>query len=850
MVDERSGAPEVGADRRVDLTDVPPEGVAPLPANEAARLRTLEGYRILDTGRDARFEELAAEVASSCGAPIATITFVDATRQWFKASVGIPFEQTERDIAFCAHTILDPESTLVIEDTTKDPRFANNPLVLGDPNLMAYAGAPMVAPDGTVIGTVCAMDYQPRTYTPQQLRVLERVAAQVVELLDATSAAERLLIGETGTPADAASEAAEAASQAVTRPTTPDAAARMAAALDPEAAGDWHGREGTADEVLALTRPLIEAIGDDVEIVAVLERFCAEVIDTFGWWAARIAWVQGDTMRPDAWMLAPSAPPVLDQLTSAVPGPVGLEDLSVQYRDPAVHDVGMLRWFDDRDVVSGVGGRHVVVLDVPGANSLAARLVFLLPSTRALGVGAVRTLTTAAAVLPRVFVQDRARRELTYRATHDMLTGLLNREGLARRYHDVLGERAVNRAVLYIDLDGFKEVNDRLGHRAGDEVLTHVARQVSGRIRPTDTAARLGGDEFIVVLDGILHEDEALRVARRLLRALCGTYTIFNTERAPIAVSMGVAMWSVGMGIDDAIHAADGLMYAAKELGGSAIGVGSADGGAEGRRLLGVDDGDDRDLDAVLSGAIQVAVTQVRDHGGLLRGVRAALSAEVRHPSVDDMVELLLRSVRPLMDEAPEGEPVELLIAPVGVLWGIDGLVLRLLVSLAAALPGVPLRLILSADDGHELAVDQALLIRDALGVGLVVGGFGSLSGDLGLVDRISPVALELAPDVLDRGARSTPPMPSSAQVAAKALAVCRALTLLVPKDDRPELADVLADLTDADDLTVLLVHLTSLVVHRREPPPRPGTSGAGAPDDRTTDRIADRTAGPAGGHR
>jgi diguanylate cyclase (GGDEF)-like protein len=810
MVDERGKGP----------TSAPKEGLAPLPANEAARLRTLQEYRILDTGRDARFEELAAEVAGICETPIATITFVDATRQWFKAAIGIPFEQTERDIAFCSHTILDPDNTLVIEDTTQDERFANNPLVLGDPHLMAYAGAPMVAPDGTVIGTVCAMDYEPRTYSPQQIRGLQRVAAQVVELLDATSAAERLLVGEPGTPADGAAEIAAASD------------------LGQGASNDgWNGREGSTDEVLALTRPLIEAIGEEVEIVEVLERFCVDLIDTFGWWAARVAWVQGDTLRPDAWLLAPSAPPVLGQLANVVPGPVDLDDLSIQYRDPTVHDVGMLRWFDDRDVVSGVGGRHVVVMDVPGANSLAARLVFLLPSTRALSVGAVRTLTTAAAVLPRVFVQDRARRELTYRATHDMLTGLLNREGLARRYHEVLGERAVNRAALYVDLDGFKEVNDRLGHRAGDAVLTHVARQIGGRIRPTDTAARLGGDEFIVVLDGILHEDEALRVARRLLRALCGTYTIFNTERASIAVSIGVAMWGVGATLDDVIHAADGLMYAAKELGGSAIGVD----GSEGRRLLGVDDGDERDLDAVLSGAIQVAVTQVSDSSGRLRGVRAGLSAEIRHPAVEDLLDLILRSVRPLLDEAPEDDPVELLVAPAGVLWGTDGLVLRLLVSLAAALPGVPLRLLLSAEDGHEAAVGQALLIRDALGVGLVVGGFGSLRGDLGLIDRVAPVALELASDVLTRAAGSTP---SSAQVAARALAASRGLTLLVPKDDRPELPQVLSELLSEGELAVLLVDLTSLVVHRREPPLRAGAPVA------TVDRAPDRTVGPSGGQR
>jgi diguanylate cyclase (GGDEF)-like protein len=777
--------------------------LAPVPANEAARLRTLEEYRILDTGRDARFEELAAEVASVCGTPIATITFVDATRQWFKAAIGLPLEQTDRDIAFCAHTILDPDRTLVVEDTTQDPRFANNPLVLGDPHLMAYAGAPMVAPDGTVIGTVCAMDYEPRRYTPTQLAVLSRVAAQVVELLDATSTADRLLHGPAGEEAEAEGD-------------------------DPSAGlvdDGLRGREGSADEVLALTRPLIEAIGEDVEIVEVLERFCAELLDTFGWWAARIAWVQGDMLRPDPWLLAKGAPPVLSQLASLASAPVDLEDLSVLYRDPTVHDVGMLRWFDDRDVVVGMGGRHAVVLDVPGANSLAARLVFLLPSARAMSGAAVRTLTTAAAVLPRVFVQDRARRELTYRATHDMLTGLLNREGLVRRYADVIGNRAVNRAVLYIDLDGFKEVNDTLGHRAGDEVLSHVARQIAGRIRPTDTAARLGGDEFIVVLDGILHEDEALRVARRLLRALCGTYTVFHTERARIAVSIGVATWGSGMTLDGVIDAADGLMYAAKELGGSSI----AAVGPEGRRLLGVGDDDDRDLDVVLSGAIHVSVAPVVDRGGELRMLRAAISAEIRHPAVDDLAELVLRGVRPALTTAPEGRAVALLVAPAGMLWATDGLVLRLLVALAAQLPGVPLRLVVAAEDGADATVRQANLIRDALDVGLVVGRFGSFGGgDLLLVDRLAPVALELEPAVLELGAAG----PSSALIAAEALATSRGLTLLVPHDNGREPAELFAMLgasggaSGGERVSVLLIDHRARTEHRREPQSSDSTAG------------------------
>ena len=89
--------------------------------------------------------------------------------------MGIATEETDRDIAFCSHTILDPEEALVV----------------GDPRLMAYAGAPMVAPDGTVIGTVCAMDIEPRVYTPDQVATLRRVAAQVVDLRETTRAADR-----------------------------------------------------------------------------------------------------------------------------------------------------------------------------------------------------------------------------------------------------------------------------------------------------------------------------------------------------------------------------------------------------------------------------------------------------------------------------------------------------------------------------------------------------------------------------------------------------------------------------------------------------------------------------------
>jgi len=734
-----------------------------MPVDEDGRLRTLASYRIMDSGRDARFEELVAEVSRACDAPIATITFLDRDRQWFKASVGLTVDETDRDVAFCAYTILDPEATLVIEDTTKDPRFADNPLVLGDPRLMAYAGAPMVAPDGAVVGTVCAMDVEPREYSAEQLAVLQRVAGQVMDLLAARSEADRLVSG-----------------QQVVPPALP------LAAPDPD------GRAGSADEILALTRPLIEAIGEDVDIVEVLERCCADVLETFGWWAARVCWVQGDTLRPGPWQLLGSAPASLQGLAASAPTPTVLDDLNVHYADPAVHDVGMLRWMSDRDVVAGAGGRQVVVLDVPGATSLAARIVFLVPSARALGPNAARLLTAIGAILPRVFVQDRARKELTYRATHDLLTGLLNREGLERRYPSSRGAGSVARAVLYIDLDGFKPINDTLGHRAGDEVLVHVARQLSGRIRPTDTAARVGGDEFVLILEGIAHEDEALRVARRLLRALCGGFTVLQTERVQVAVSIGVALWSRADGLDAALDAADALMYSAKELGGAHIAVE----GVEGRRLVGASAGQVRDLDTALICALQVTIAPIVHADGRPFGLRASLVAEIRNPALEDLVALVDRGVEAYLaesglphagvaatsgdeDDGERGALTCLAIVPAKVLWGAEGTVLRLVVALRRHHPDLELHLVLESGDDDVAVVRQAVEIRDALGIGLAVAGFGASGRELQLVDLVDPDAIELALDVV-AAHRPGEPVPS-AMIAASALAASRGLRVIAP---------------------------------------------------------------------
>lgn len=175
---------------------------APIPDNDAARVATLRSYAILDTPREQAYEDVTTLATYFCGTPYSTITFVDTDRQWFKSEVGFGTNETGRSDGFCACAILHPE-TLVIEDTLLDRRFSRNPFVLGGPQIRFYAGAPIVAPNGHVLGTVCVFDDKPRHLSPHQVQALEALARQVQGLLqqrNAISGLERAL---------ATSEAAE-----------------------------------------------------------------------------------------------------------------------------------------------------------------------------------------------------------------------------------------------------------------------------------------------------------------------------------------------------------------------------------------------------------------------------------------------------------------------------------------------------------------------------------------------------------------------------------------------------------------------------------------------------------------
>lgn len=156
----------------------------PVPANEVARLRALDAYDILDSLPERSFDDFARLASIICQTPIALISLLDDHRQWFKARIGLAATETPREDAFCAHAIMSPDSVMIVKDALADPRFAQNPLVLGDPKIRFYAGAPLVTPSGEALGTLCVIDAEPREITAAQAEALRIMAAEVVSQLE------------------------------------------------------------------------------------------------------------------------------------------------------------------------------------------------------------------------------------------------------------------------------------------------------------------------------------------------------------------------------------------------------------------------------------------------------------------------------------------------------------------------------------------------------------------------------------------------------------------------------------------------------------------------------------------
>ncbi|MCC5814391.1 MAG: response regulator [Leptospira sp.] len=155
-----------------------------VPKNEAERQKALDEYEIVGVAEREEFDFLTQMAAEICGTKISLINFVTNSKQWFLSHHGLEFRETPREVAFCAHAILNPTEPFIIEDARKDERFHDNPLVTDEPKIAFYAGIPLVDREGYALGTICAIDTEPKRITEKQVDLLKKLSRQVVLLLE------------------------------------------------------------------------------------------------------------------------------------------------------------------------------------------------------------------------------------------------------------------------------------------------------------------------------------------------------------------------------------------------------------------------------------------------------------------------------------------------------------------------------------------------------------------------------------------------------------------------------------------------------------------------------------------
>jgi diguanylate cyclase (GGDEF)-like protein/PAS domain S-box-containing protein len=611
---------------------------------EAARLEALDRFGILDTAREREFDDVAALAAHVCGAPMAAVTFIDRTRQWFKASVGLGMRETPREVAFCAWTV-ESAQPFIVPDARDDVRFAGNPYVTGAPHLRFYAGVPLIARDGNAVGALAVMDTVPRTLTAAQHRGLQVLADQVAALLDVRLALRRVRQDH---------EALQSASAALreqvdARTSDLRLASGRIARLERLHGALW---QHTSDAVLILdagniiryANPATERLfGHPVATLegGPLARIQPERLRASHAQGMRAYLASGQRMV--AWRAR--AVPALHADGHEIPVEIALSELEL---DGERLFVGLVRDVSERARAAAALDREreraqgtlrclaegVVTIDAaarvltlnPMAEQLTGwtqaravgeaveRVIRLMHEDDATGIplplpaaglggpdalplpakavlqahdgrtasveGSVAVLAGAEAGAPAhagwvIALRDvsRARSlaaQIEYQATHDALTGLVNRtefDRCLRRAHEAAATRGQPSSLLYIDLDRFKIVNDSCGHIAGDALLRDVASVLRTALRSSDTLARLGGDEFGALLENCPPE-RALQIAGAMRDLVADFAFVWDRQLFRIGASIGHVPFRDGnYAPGELLGRADEACYVAKDAG-------------------------------------------------------------------------------------------------------------------------------------------------------------------------------------------------------------------------------------------------------------------------------------------
>lgn len=565
------------------------------PENEAERLEALFRYELLDTPSEAEFDELTQLAAQICGTPIALMSMVDSARQWFKSRFNFEGTETPRDVSFCGHAIKG-SAVFEIPDATSDPRFRDNPLVTGSPHIAFYAGAPLVSHDGFRIGTLCVIDHVPKHLTHNQRTALATLSKQAMRLiehqamtreikkkqLELTTITDASPLGMFRTnarhdclyinkkyteitglgfdrvagrgwldaihPADlgglvAAKELAAMRRTeflSIQRFVRPDGSARLcrvagAPIIDNDV---FVGFAATVEDITE-RQGLLDGLAENEKRLRTITDNLPVLI-TYVDHEQRVRFANATL---ETWMgIAPAM--VRNRRFEDVFGN-SLYAARRQYIERALR--GERVEFDITSAAKGVE-RHLQAVYIPD----------FAPNG---GVKGFYTLTTDVTGLKI------SEQKLEKLARTDALTQLPNRYYLTEFLFKAVARckaASAKLAVVYLDIDRFKVINDTHGHQAGDAVLVEFAIRLRECVRDQDMVARLAGDEFIIVIEDADNPEELKAVVSRIREIAKRPWQV-GGQVLQISVSAGIAFdYPADPSAADLFGIADKSLYESK----------------------------------------------------------------------------------------------------------------------------------------------------------------------------------------------------------------------------------------------------------------------------------------------
>lgn len=457
----------------------------PITPNEDARLAILHELELLDTPHEPVFDRVTRLVTKLLNVPIATVSLIDADRQWFKSSVGVETRETSRDVAFCAHTIMQA-APLIVEDATADERFANNPFVTVQEGIRFYAGFPLLSSQGLPLGALCAIDTKPRTLREDEFAVMLDLAAIVT---DEIHLRERLLFEKK--TKQASQQALKAFHQSM----------------------ENQIERRTSELNLVIESAYDAYISLDTQDVVLDWNRAAEMM--FGWPRKQAQ------AQPITQLLFPQGLPASDEQAPLIS--------TAQCRDgsqlPVEIRIKSL-------CIDGQQRRSLFIHDITERQQLER-------------------------------LRDQEARE-------DVLTQLPNRRALNERLAEAMARARRSQkslAVLFMDLDGFKAVNDQHGHTTGDALLREIAKRLKTAVRETDYVARWAGDEFVVLLESVA--PDAVQPLAQSMVEVTEKPVLMGEIKLRVSTSIGAALYAPNAGetAHELLKRADVAMYEAKHSG-------------------------------------------------------------------------------------------------------------------------------------------------------------------------------------------------------------------------------------------------------------------------------------------